>query len=869
MDYEAGGGGGGGGGGTVTNVTGTAPISSTGGTTPDISIPKATTTVDGYLAATDFVTFNNKQPAGNYVTSLTGDITGSGPGATATTIANDAVTTLKVLNNAITNAKLAQMATQTFKGRTTAGTGDPEDLTATQATAILNNFVGDSGSGGTKGLVPAPAALDATKNKVVKADGNWSAYFPENTSAEAVRAVSTWTEQTHPSANQWFDICYAPDLRRLVAIASSGTNRVMYSDDGGVTWTDASAANNVTWTAVAYSPELKLFVAVAFDGTTSTNNMYSTDGITWTASTSAAANQWYSLEWAPAIGLFCATSLNGTNRVMTSPDGINWTPQSASATAQWYALAWSDDLNLFAAVALGGSIMTSPDGATWTNRTSPAANDWHEIVWSKDLGIFCAVALTGASRTMTSSDGITWTTSGSIAAASWRTIAYSEELGIFVALASGGQIASSPNGTTWTSRTSPSANQFYGLTWCKDFRVFVGTSITGTNRVIRSRYVGGFQSSGLQGPTGATGATGATGPTGPASATGELVSDSITQTTQQTTTSATFSDISGLSFTLTSSIACKILASFSGVAKCTATTATGEFRIVIDAQNGTSHILNFINTTETQGFALEFLSTSLAAGTYTVKVQFRETSGLGTLALNQGVLVGQVQQGAGPYSMSQAIEIREDWVATGIAGSNAWTNTVSGTGAASTLVTTNQTSNNAGIIQHSTGTTATGRAAHSLGVTLAFFSGGIATYESLIYIPTLASVAEDYRIRLGFGDDVVGNDQVDGVYFEYDRGVSANWRCKTSNNSTRTTTDSGTAVAAGAWVKLGWVMNAAGNSVAFYINGTNVATNTTNIPTAVARVCGPFHIISKIAGTTARTFLIDYMFYRQVFTTPR
>ncbi len=76
-------------------------------------------------------------------------------------------------DDAVTNAKLANMATQTIKGRTTGGTGDPEDLTATQATAILNSFVGDSGSGGTKGLVPAPAAGDATK--VLTGNGTWSA----------------------------------------------------------------------------------------------------------------------------------------------------------------------------------------------------------------------------------------------------------------------------------------------------------------------------------------------------------------------------------------------------------------------------------------------------------------------------------------------------------------------------------------------------------------------------------------------------------------------------------------------------------------------------------------------------------------------
>jgi len=44
----------------------------------------------------------------------------------------------QVANDAIGNTKLANMANATIKGRTTAGTGDPEDLTAAQVVAILN-----------------------------------------------------------------------------------------------------------------------------------------------------------------------------------------------------------------------------------------------------------------------------------------------------------------------------------------------------------------------------------------------------------------------------------------------------------------------------------------------------------------------------------------------------------------------------------------------------------------------------------------------------------------------------------------------------------------------------------------------------------
>ena len=83
----------------------------------------------------------------------TGEVTGSG----ALTIAADAVT----------NAKLANVATATIKGRATAGTGDPEDLTGTQATALLDTF-----TSGAKGLVPASGG--GTTN-FLRADGTWAA----------------------------------------------------------------------------------------------------------------------------------------------------------------------------------------------------------------------------------------------------------------------------------------------------------------------------------------------------------------------------------------------------------------------------------------------------------------------------------------------------------------------------------------------------------------------------------------------------------------------------------------------------------------------------------------------------------------------
>ena len=84
-------------------------------------------------------------------------MTGSGTGSFATTITDDAVT----------NAKLANVATATIKGRVTAATGDPEDLTGTQATTLLDTF-----TSGLKGLVPASGGGTAN---FLRADGTFAA----------------------------------------------------------------------------------------------------------------------------------------------------------------------------------------------------------------------------------------------------------------------------------------------------------------------------------------------------------------------------------------------------------------------------------------------------------------------------------------------------------------------------------------------------------------------------------------------------------------------------------------------------------------------------------------------------------------------
>ena len=61
-----------------------------------------------------------------------------------------------VVDDAVTNVKLNNMIVNTIKGRITAGTGDPEDLTATQVRTIIN--VAD----GANNYVQDPAQITIT-----------------------------------------------------------------------------------------------------------------------------------------------------------------------------------------------------------------------------------------------------------------------------------------------------------------------------------------------------------------------------------------------------------------------------------------------------------------------------------------------------------------------------------------------------------------------------------------------------------------------------------------------------------------------------------------------------------------------------------
>ena len=113
--------------GTITNVSGTLPISSSGGATPDISISQSGVATNGFLTSIDWNTFNNK---------------GSG------TITNVSGTSPITSSGGVTPVISTSIATNRLVGRGTAGTGAMEEIILGTNLSLTGTTLNATNSGG-------------------------------------------------------------------------------------------------------------------------------------------------------------------------------------------------------------------------------------------------------------------------------------------------------------------------------------------------------------------------------------------------------------------------------------------------------------------------------------------------------------------------------------------------------------------------------------------------------------------------------------------------------------------------------------------------------------------------------------------------
>lgn len=171
-----------------------------------------------------------------------------------------------------------------------------------------------------------------------------------------------------------------------------------------------------------------------------------------------------------------------------------------------------------------------------------------------------------------------------------------------------------------------------------------------------------------------------------------------------------------------------------------------------------------------------------------------------------------------------------------------------------------------GIWEGSTGTTAAGHsrlASHSDSIT---FSNGKIRMGVVLKTGALSTAAQRYYLYMGIIDDNNPTALTDGVQIRYQDNINGgDWEGVVSNGGGHSTLDLDVAVAANTWYLLEWEINAAGNSVEFFVNGTScgtIASGPAANSTAEIRTG-----IMKRVGTTSRSAYWDaYYIYGEMST---
>ena len=146
---------------------------------------------------------------------------------------------------------------------------------------------------------------------------------------------------------------------------------------------------------------------------------------------------------------------------------------------------------------------------------------------------------------------------------------------------------------------------------------------------------------------------------------------------------------------------------------------------------------------------------------------------------------------------------------------------------------------------------------------------GAALFEAGINISTLPGGTDNAVIQVGLADTATtGTPNSNNAikFMSYATTSTTNWTIATIKGGTATYVDSGTAINTSTWVRLMFMINAAGTSVSFYVGGIQCPGSpiTTNIPTV--GMSPTFAHVRLTAGTGADIMsYIDYIYYYQLF----
>lgn len=212
--------------GGVTSVTASAPIASSGGSTPDISIPQANSTTDGFLDSGDWTTFNNKQNALSAGTGIS--------------LASNTVTNTAPDQTVVLTAGTGIGITGTYPNFTIANTAPSSGGTVTAVTASSPL----SSSGGTTpnitlGTVPIAnggtnATATPTNGGVAYGTGTAYAFTSAGTSGQILQsngaAAPSWVAAPAATLTIGSSVVSGATAGRLLLTTTSGANQVLNQD---------------------------------------------------------------------------------------------------------------------------------------------------------------------------------------------------------------------------------------------------------------------------------------------------------------------------------------------------------------------------------------------------------------------------------------------------------------------------------------------------------------------------------------------------------------------------------------------------------------------------------------------------------------
>jgi hypothetical protein len=208
------------------------------------------------------------------------------------------------------------------------------------------------------------------------------------------------------------------------------------------------------------------------------------------------------------------------------------------------------------------------------------------------------------------------------------------------------------------------------------------------------------------------------------------------------------------------------------------------------------------------------------------------------------------------------------------AGGPNWTSGVSGTSAAVNagmdFSPANLRKGAQGIVSLNTGTTSTGvcyiGTANTAQEGLDLATGATIDLTWRVNIPTVSTGTQRFTTRVGLiNASAIGtpttSEPNDGCYFrQVDNVNSGNWQCVTRASGTETVINTSVAGSTSD-ITLRLVVDSAGSSVTFYINGSSQGANTTNIPTSAFIGLAIAAGVVKSVGSTARGVWLDYVSY--------